>query len=409
MAHKTRYGAGHAYVGGCWTASRVNHPGVIMQRAVLFSMSNKSLDPGRPVRKAASVAAGWNAMLAPYRKPEVWRSVFQLVNTAIPLVALWLAMLWSLAIGYWLTLLLALPAALLVVRMFMLQHDCGHAAFFRSRKVNNVVGAVIGVLTLVPYAYWRKTHAIHHATSGNLDERGFGDIDTLTVREYLSRSRRKRALYRVYRNPLVMLLLGPTLQFIMKHRLPFDTPRTWKREWASVHWTNMSLVAVTAIMWLVVGIERFLLVQLPITLIAGSVGVYLFYVQHQYQETYWRYREAWDYHAAGLEGASHLVMPQVLQWFTANIGLHHIHHVSSRIPNYHLQRCYDENPELQNVTRLTLVGSLKTLGLALWDEDDERLVGFRDLRSIRPRIERGLGEGQRIEPTKPDVVPQSWR
>ncbi len=351
----------------------------------------------------------WNTLLAPYRTPEIWRSVFQLLNTATPLIALWLLMLWSLTVGYWLTLLLAVPAALLVVRLFILQHDCGHASFFKSLKANNVVGAVIGVVTLVPYAYWRKTHAIHHATSGNLDQRSFGDIDTLTVREYLGLSRVKRLFYRVYRNPAVMLLIGPIFQFVIKHRLPLDTPRTWKREWASVFRNNLALVAVVALMWIIVGIDRFLLVQVPITLIAGSVGVYMFYVQHQYEDTYWRYREEWDYHAAALQGASYLTMPRVLQWFTGNIGLHHIHHLNSRIPNYHLQRCYDENPELHDVTHLPFVQSIKTLWLSLWNEDDRRLVGFKDLRTIRPRLEQESGEGQAVHPTKPDSVPRAWR
>ncbi len=350
----------------------------------------------------------WNALLAQYRKPVRWRSVFQLVNTALPFAGLWLLMLWSLGVGYWLTLLLSVPTALLVVRMFMFQHDCGHGAFFRSQRAANLVGSIIGVLTLVPYAYWRKTHAIHHATSGNLDTRGFGDIDTLTVREYLSRPRVKRVLYRFYRNPLVMLLIGPAYQFIIKHRYPSDTPRTWKREWASVHWTNVAIALVLVLAGLTIGLGRFLAVQIPITLIAGSLGVFLFYVQHQYEDTYWRYREAWNYYAAGLEGASLFVLPKVLQWFTANIGFHHIHHVSSRIPNYHLQRCYEENPELHEVTKLTLGESLKTLRLTLWDEGDRRLVGFRDLRAIRARLEQEAAEGSAIEPTKPEAVPSGW-
>ena len=343
----------------------------------------------------------WNTLLAPYRRPETWRAVFQLANTALPLAVVWLAMLWSLSVSYWLTLALAVPAALLVARMFMLQHDCGHGAFFKSQRVNNAVGFAIGVLTLVPYEYWRKTHAIHHATSGDLDHRGFGDIDTLTVREYLSRPRWKRLLYQLYRHPLVLLVVGPTYQFIVKHRFPADIPREWKREWASVHWTNVALLALVALMALTIGLDRFLLVQLPITLIAGSVGVYLFYVQHQYEDTYWRYREAWNYYAAGLEGSSHLVMPKPLQWFTANIGLHHIHHVASRIPNYHLQRCFDEVAEVRRVTTLTLRESVKTLRLTLWDEDERRLIGFRDLRR-RPAPAP-------VEPTKPEAVPKAWR
>ncbi len=233
---------------------------------------------------------------------------------------------------------------MMVVRLFMLQHDCGHGAFFRSQKMNNLVGGVLGVFTLVPYAYWRRTHAIHHATSGNLDVRGLGDIDTLTVREYLSRPKFKRVLYRMYRHPAVLLLVGPTWQFVLKHRLPLDTPKGWKREQLGVQLTNLALAGVIALMWWTLGLQQFLLVQLPITLIAGSIGVYLFYVQHQYEDTYWRYREAWNYFAAGLEGASHLTMPKFLQWCTANIGLHHIHHIASRIPNYQLQRGLRQPP-----------------------------------------------------------------
>lgn len=349
----------------------------------------------------------WDALLRPYKCPSALRSTFQLINTAVPLGLIWLAMLWSLQDGYWLTLLLAVPAALLFMRMFMFQHDCGHGAFFRSRRLNNIVGSIIGVMTLVPYDYWRKTHAIHHATSGNLDHRSFGDIDTLTVREYLSLSRSKRRLYRLYRHPLVMLVIGPAYQFIFKHRYPADLPHAWRREWASVHKTNLALLAVLVLMWSTVGLKNFLLVQLPITLISGSIGVFLFYVQHQYEDTYWRFREAWSYYEAGMEGSSHFVLPKVLQWFTASIGLHHIHHVSSQIPNYRLQRCLEENHLLQNVTRLTLVESVKTLRMTLWDEDERRLVGFRDLGPIRQRL--AAQDGTPITATKPDAVPKGWR
>lgn len=336
----------------------------------------------------------------------LWKSVFQLTSTALLLGVLWWAMLWSLEVGYWLTLLLALPASLMLVRLFMLQHDCGHGSFFRSRRANNLIGSVLGVFTLVPYAYWRRTHSLHHAGSGNLEARGIGDIDTLTVREYLSRPRIKRLLYRLYRHPLVLLVVGPTWQFVLKHRLPLDIPREWRREAVGVQLSNLGLASVVAVMWMTVGIERFLMVQLPITLLAGSIGVYLFYVQHQFEDTYWRYRDAWDYFAAGLEGASHLVMPRPLQWATANIGLHHIHHVASRIPNYHLQRCYDSHPELRQVTTLTLLGSVRTLWFTLWDEDERRLVGFRELGAIRQRL---AGDGAAVRPTRPEAVPVNWR
>ena len=368
-------------------------------------MSDQPAQDARPEGQAVD----WNALLAPYRRPVMWKSLFQLFSTALLLAASWFAMLWSLdRVGYWLTLLLAVPAAFMVVRLFMLQHDCGHGSFFRSQRLNNLVGTVLGVFTLVPYGYWRKTHAIHHATSGNLDLRSLGDIDTLTVKEYLSRSRMKRIFYRLYRHPAMMLLVGPTWQFVLKHRLPLDIPRDWRREQFSVQFTNLMLVGLLVVMCLVVGVQRFVMLQLPITLIAGSIGVYLFYVQHQYEDTYWRYRESWNYFNAGLEGASHLVMPRPLQWLTANIGLHHIHHVSSRIPNYNLQRCYDAHPELQNVTRLTLWQSMKTLRLTLWDEDERRLVGFRELRSIRERIRARNGDAP-VQATKPEAVPATWR
>ncbi len=264
----------------------------------------------------ATMEIDWHNLLATYRRPSPWRSLFQLGNTVVPFVAIWLVMLWSLEYGYWITLLCALPAALLLMRLFILQHDCGHGSFFKSRRANDLLGFVLGVVTLVPYTYWRRTHAIHHATSGNLDMRNFGDIDTLTVKEYLGLSKLKRLRYRLYRHPVVMLLVGPTYQFIFKHRFPLDIPRSWKREWASVHRTNLALLLVVMTMWLTIGLPRFLLVQLPITLIAGSVGVFLFYVQHQYEHTYWRYREAWDYYDAGLLGSSHYVLPKVFQWFT---------------------------------------------------------------------------------------------
>ena len=351
----------------------------------------------------------WNALLEPYKRPTLWRSLYQLANTAVPFAMLWIVMLWSLSVSYWITLVLSVPAALLVMRMFIFQHDCGHQSFFKSRRANDILGSLIGVLTLVPYHYWRRTHAIHHATSGNLDQRSFGDIDTLTVREYLGLSKFKRLLYRLYRHPFVLLVVGPTYQFIFKHRYPADAPRSWKREWASVHRTNFGLLAVLTLMWLTVGIDRFLLVQLPITLIAGSLGVFLFYVQHQYEDTYWRYRERWDYYAAGLEGSSHHVLPKVFQWLTGNIGLHHVHHLSSRIPNYNLQRCFDENPKLHDVTQLKFWDSVKTLWMTLWDEDQRRLVGFRDLKAIRAKLDMAADAGECIRATKPEVVPRSWR
>jgi acyl-lipid omega-6 desaturase (Delta-12 desaturase) len=320
--------------------------------------------------------------LARYRTPDLRRSLWQIADTAVPYVALWVAMLLCVDWAYWLTLVLAVPAAAFLIRLFIIQHDCGHGSFLRSTRASNGIGFVLGVLTLTPYHYWRKVHAIHHATSGNLEGRGFGDIDTLTVREYAARTRRQRLAYRLYRNPLVLFGVGPAFQFIVKHRLPTLVPRGWKRERRSIHWTNLALGLTVLAMILTIGTRRFLMVQLPITLLASSLGVWLFYVQHQFRDTYWEHEPEWDYVAAAMQGSSYYALPRVLQWLTGNIGLHHIHHLNSRIPNYRLPQCLAENPELQRVGRLTLGRSLQCIFLKLWDEDRNRLVGYRSARRL---------------------------
>ncbi len=335
-------------------------------------------------------ARRWNELLSPYYGPDRRRSIVQLTVTASAFVGLWLATFWSLGVGYWLTLLLALPTAGFLMRLFMIQHDCGHGSFFKSQKVANAVGFVIGVLTLTPYHYWRKTHAYHHAHSGDLDFRGFGDIDTKTLREYMALPKNQRLAYRVYRNPLILFLIGPLFHFIVKHRYPWDIPHSWKREWGSVWWTNVALVSVLVVAWLTIGLVPFLMVQVPITLFSASLGVWLFYVQHQYETTYWYDHPQWDYFEAGLHGSSHLVLPKPLQWLTANIGLHHVHHISARIPNYKLPECLAATPELQNATRITVAQGIKTMALALWDEKHEELIRFKD---VRMALERGALEG----------------
>jgi omega-6 fatty acid desaturase (delta-12 desaturase) len=320
--------------------------------------------------------------LAGYREPHHGRSIVEILITVVPLVLLWLSMWFALKLGYGLYLLLAVPAAGFLVRLFMIQHDCGHGAFFRHRLANDWVGRVIGVLTLTPYDFWRRTHALHHATSGNLDRRGFGDIDTLTVGEYLSLSRWARLRYRFYRHPLVMFGLGPAYLFFLQHRLPVGLMRAGWQPWLSAMATNLSIVLVAAIVIWAIGFGPFLLVQVPVMLISASLGVWLFYVQHQFEDTFWAADQAWNLHDAALRGSSHYDLPIVLRWFTANIGVHHVHHLCSRIPFYRLPRALRRHPELAKIGRLTLVQSILCVRLVLWDEAARRLISFRELRTL---------------------------
>jgi omega-6 fatty acid desaturase (delta-12 desaturase) len=320
-------------------------------------------------------------LLARYREPDSARGAFELVITAVPFLVIWALIQNALDHGYWLGLLLEVPAAGLLVRLFMIQHDCGHGSFFRSRVANDWVGRAIGVVTLTPYDYWRHNHARHHANSGNLDHRGLGDIDTLTVREFLAQSRWRRILYRLYRHPMVMFGVGPTYLFVLKHRLPVGMMRGGWKPWLSTMGTNAAIAAlVAAVIWLV-GYRPFLLVHLPITVLAASIGVWLFYVQHQFEDTYWSHDEDWSFHEAALLGSSHYHLPVVLRWFTANIGIHHIHHLSSRIPCYRLPDVLRDHPQLAGVGRMTLLQSLRSVPLVLWDEERLQLVSFADARA----------------------------
>ena len=339
-------------------------------------------DPSPSVSPSRTASAVWDRVLAPYKKADNRIALAQLFSSALLFAALWYAMYRSLEGPYWITLLLAVPAAGMSIRLFIFQHDCGHGSFFSSRAANNAVGAVLGVVTFTPYVYWRRTHAIHHATSGNLDRREFGDVRTLTVAEYLALPWYRRLGYRLYRNLIVMFLVGPAYQFLFKHRFPFDIPLGWRREWRSILANNLALAGILYLCSQTIGIGSYLLIQIPITLISGSIGIWLFYVQHQFEDTYWEGRQGWDFHAAGIEGSSFYDLPKFLHWFTGNIGYHHIHHLSSLIPNYRLAKCMREVPELAHVTRLTIRESLRCARLKLWDEQGRRLVGFRELRAL---------------------------
>jgi acyl-lipid omega-6 desaturase (Delta-12 desaturase) len=330
---------------------------------------------------ALQASQSWQRLVAKYQSPDVKRSVWQVVNTFVPYFALLAAMYWTLGYSYWLTLLLAIPAGGLLTRTFIIFHDCGHGSFFKSQRANNFLGTICGLMVFTPYYQWRFEHAIHHATSGDLDRRGTGDIVTLTVAEYLALSRWGRFKYRMYRNPLVMLGLGPWFTFLVSQR--FTNKISKKRERNSVHFTNLYMLAMVVGMWAIGGLQAYLLIQLPVAFFAGLGGIWMFYIQHQFEGTYWENHEDWDYMTAALRGSSYFKLPKVLQWFTGNIGLHHIHHLSSRIPNYALQQCMDENPLFHDVTTITLWSSFKSLRLNLWDEQRRQLVSFRELPMIQ--------------------------
>ena len=325
-------------------------------------------------------ARQWTRILGRYSTTSRLRSLAELAITALPLVMLWIAAWFAFSIGHsWASLLIAVPAAGFLLRLFLIQHDCGHGTFFAHRLANDWVGRVIGVLTLTPYDCWRRTHAIHHATTGNLDRRGIGDVDTLTVCEYRARSRWGRLKYRLYRHPLIMFGVGPAYLFLFQHRLPIGLMHKGWLPWASTMTTNVAIAIIVAGLCWFIGIKAFLLIHLPITLLAATAGVWLFYVQHQFEQTTWERDERWNLHEAALCGSSHYDLPPLLRWFTANIGIHHVHHLCSRIPYYRLSRVLRDHPELGEIGHVTLLQSFRLVRLVLWDEAQRRLVSFQEI------------------------------
>jgi acyl-lipid omega-6 desaturase (Delta-12 desaturase) len=324
----------------------------------------------------------WPKIIANYRKPHRGRSAFELAVTAIPFAALW-ALSWiAVHYGFWWGLLLTVPAAGFLLRLFMIQHDCGHGSFFAHRHSDDWTGRAIGVLTLTPYDYWRRAHAAHHASAGNLDERGVGDITTLTVVEYRALSLWGRIGYRLYRHPLVMFGIGPVWLFLFKQRLPFGMMRSGATPWVSTMATNLAIaILATGLIWLI-GIGPFLLVHLPTVILAGAAGVWLFYVQHQFEETHWSKVPEWQFQHAALNGSSHYDLPAPLRWLTGNIGIHHVHHLSSKVPYYRLPEVLRDFPELKTVGRITILESLACVKLVLWDEGRRRLISFREERAL---------------------------
>lgn len=323
----------------------------------------------------------WKDIVLKCQKPSLPRASWQVINTLVPYALLWCGMYWSLNVSYWLTLALAILAGGFVIRAFIIFHDCGHGSFFKSAAANHVLGFITGVLTFTPYYHWRWEHAIHHASAGHLDKRGTGDIWTMTVQEFLEASRWKRFAYRLARNPLILFAIAPVYLFLISQRFPSKNAN--KRERNSVHWMNLAILGIVVALCVTFGVIEYLLIQLVVTAVAGAAGVWLFYVQHQFEGVYWERADEWDYTAAALQGSSFYKLPKVLQWFSGNIGFHHIHHLSSRIPNYNLERCHKAHPLFQSVKPITFFASLKSLTFRLWDEQQKRLVGFRHAREKR--------------------------
>jgi omega-6 fatty acid desaturase (delta-12 desaturase) len=327
-------------------------------------------------------AAAWLKVLAKYRKPRMGRSALELLVTIVPFAAFTAIAYIAVHYGFWLGLVAIFPASAFLLRLFMIQHDCGHGSFFARRDLDDWTGRLIGALTLTPYDYWRRAHAAHHATAGNLDERGIGDITTLTITEYRALSPAKRLGYRLYRNPLVMFGIGPAWLFLFKQRLPFGMMNSGALPWLSTMLTNLAIALIVVAMVWMVGLVPLLVIHLPIVILAGAAGVWLFYVQHQFEDTHWAAGDDWRFPAAALHGASHYDLPPILRWMTGNIGVHHVHHLSSRIPCYRLPEVLRDYPQLAGIGRITLLESLQCVRLVLWDENSRKLLSFRDAANV---------------------------
>jgi acyl-lipid omega-6 desaturase (Delta-12 desaturase) len=322
----------------------------------------------------------WREDIASFERPRIKYSVWQIINTVGPFFLLWYLAYLSLSISYWLSLSLSVVAGGFLIRIFIIFHDCCHKSFFKNRMANEIVGTLTGILTCCPYFQWQHSHTVHHATSGNLSKRGTGDIWTLTVEEYLSLPLPRRLVYRLYRNPLIMFGLGPVYIFLIDYR--FNRKRARKKERLNTYITNLTIAATVGLLCWAIGWQEFVMIQGPIFFISGISGIWLFYVQHQFEQTYFEKEANWDYVKAALQGSSFYKLPKFLHWITGNIGFHHIHHLSPRVPNYYLQRIHKKNRFLQNVQTITLLTSLRSLRFRIWDEESKKFVSFREIKRL---------------------------
>jgi acyl-lipid omega-6 desaturase (Delta-12 desaturase) len=318
--------------------------------------------------------------IAPFEKSTTKESVWQIINTVVPFISLWYLAYLSLSVSYWLALVPVVIAAGFLTRIFIIFHDCTHHSFFKSRRANRIIGTAMGVLTIFPFDQWGHEHSVHHATSGNLDKRGTGDIWTLTVDEYLAAPLRIRLAYRFYRNPLVMFGLGPIYVFVLKNR--FNRKGAKKKERMNTYLTNVLIVALAGLLCFAIGWQSFLLVQGSIFFLSGSVGIWLFYVQHTFEDSYFEEDKDWEYVKAAVEGSSFYKLPKLMQFLTGNIGYHHVHHLSPRVPNYKLEEAHNNTLPLQKVPTISLVTSLKSLRFRLWDEENKNFVAFKDVKAL---------------------------
>ncbi len=349
------------------------------QSAPVASMASETASP--EAKFPLPSVSEWKKIVAEYQKSSLPRAIWQMVNTIAPYIFLWYLMYLSMAVSWWLVVPLAALAGALLVRAFIIFHDCGHGSFFKSQRANDITGFITGVLTFTPYYHWRWEHSLHHASTGDLDRRGVGDIWTMTVQEYIESSPWKRFTYKMERNPFILFVIAPLFLFLIVQRFPKSKADV--RERNSVWFMNLAIAGMVLGLGWIFGPLNYLFIQLIVTAVAGALGIWMFYIQHQFEDAYWEKHEEWDYTAAALQGSSFYKLPRILQWFSGNIGYHHVHHLSSRIPNYNLERCHNSHPVFQMVKPITVRVSLKSLVLRLWDEQHQKLVGYRHMREVR--------------------------